>query len=231
MRASDRGHGHSIYVQNVNGNKRIVDNILFDGFSFGIHAYTVERSHRQHRGARQHRVQPRQLVGDRWRQGQHPVRGRSDGAEPDNRRQLRLLPVRQRRSQRGHQRLQQRAVPEQLPGRRHAAPRLPVCQHRGLRQHPVRARGQWDAGHLSQQHLRHDPDRRGRRHPAECLRGRPRQRRDLQLGASTNRQRELVARGASSSATATRFAMPRTTLRQPCFPGSTTDRPSFRWRD
>jgi hypothetical protein len=38
--ASDRGHGHSFYVQNVNGNKRIVDNILFDGFSFGVHAYT-----------------------------------------------------------------------------------------------------------------------------------------------------------------------------------------------
>ena len=37
---SDRGHGHSIYVQNANGNKRIADNILFEGFSFGVHAYT-----------------------------------------------------------------------------------------------------------------------------------------------------------------------------------------------
>ena len=37
---SERGHGHSIYVQNVNGSKRMTDNILFDGFSFGIHAYT-----------------------------------------------------------------------------------------------------------------------------------------------------------------------------------------------
>ncbi len=37
----DRGHGHSIYVQNVNGAKRIADNILFESFSFGIHAYTV----------------------------------------------------------------------------------------------------------------------------------------------------------------------------------------------
>jgi hypothetical protein len=36
----DRGHGHSIYVQNVNGSKRIADNILFEGFSFGVHAYT-----------------------------------------------------------------------------------------------------------------------------------------------------------------------------------------------
>ena len=34
------GHGHSIYVQNTSGTKRIVDNILFNGFSFGIHAYT-----------------------------------------------------------------------------------------------------------------------------------------------------------------------------------------------
>ena len=38
--AADRGHGHSIYVQNVNGTKRMADNILFEGFSFGIHAYT-----------------------------------------------------------------------------------------------------------------------------------------------------------------------------------------------
>jgi hypothetical protein len=36
----DRGHGHSLYVQNVNGTKKITDNIMFEGFSFGIHAYT-----------------------------------------------------------------------------------------------------------------------------------------------------------------------------------------------
>ena len=36
----DRGHGHSLYVQNVNGTKKIADNIMFEGFSFGIHAYT-----------------------------------------------------------------------------------------------------------------------------------------------------------------------------------------------
>jgi len=40
VEAVDRGHGHSIYVQNQTGTKRIVDNILFNGFSFGIHAYT-----------------------------------------------------------------------------------------------------------------------------------------------------------------------------------------------
>ncbi len=33
------GHGHSVYVQNTLGYKRIADNILFNGFSFGIHAY------------------------------------------------------------------------------------------------------------------------------------------------------------------------------------------------
>lgn len=37
---TDRGHGHSIYTQNQTGTKRIVDNIMFNGFSFGIHAYT-----------------------------------------------------------------------------------------------------------------------------------------------------------------------------------------------
>jgi len=36
----DRGHGHGIYVQNDTGNKRIVDNILFRQFGWGIHAYT-----------------------------------------------------------------------------------------------------------------------------------------------------------------------------------------------
>jgi hypothetical protein len=38
--SEDRGHGHSIYVQNDTPAKRIVDNILFDGHSFGIHGYT-----------------------------------------------------------------------------------------------------------------------------------------------------------------------------------------------
>ncbi len=38
--SDDRGHGHGIYVQNATGTKRIVDNIMFNGFSFGIHAYT-----------------------------------------------------------------------------------------------------------------------------------------------------------------------------------------------
>ena len=38
--AGDRGHGHSIYAQNASGVKRIVDNILFNGHSFGVHAYT-----------------------------------------------------------------------------------------------------------------------------------------------------------------------------------------------
>ena len=36
----DRGHGHGLYVQNDTGTKRIVDNILFNGYGYGIHAYT-----------------------------------------------------------------------------------------------------------------------------------------------------------------------------------------------
>ncbi len=40
VEAPDRGHGHSVYVQNQSGWKRLVDNIMFNGFSFGIHAYT-----------------------------------------------------------------------------------------------------------------------------------------------------------------------------------------------
>jgi lipopolysaccharide/colanic/teichoic acid biosynthesis glycosyltransferase len=36
------GKGHAIYVQNETGTKRLVDNVLFNGYSFGIHAYTEQ---------------------------------------------------------------------------------------------------------------------------------------------------------------------------------------------
>ncbi len=38
--ASDRGHGHGLYTQNATGTKTIAENVLFGGYSFGIHAYT-----------------------------------------------------------------------------------------------------------------------------------------------------------------------------------------------
>jgi hypothetical protein len=40
--ASDRGHGHGIYVQNDPGNatKKIHDNIIFEQFGYGLHGYT-----------------------------------------------------------------------------------------------------------------------------------------------------------------------------------------------
>ncbi|MGD9901825.1 MAG: hypothetical protein AB7U83_00040 [Vicinamibacterales bacterium] len=37
--APDRGHGHGIYAQNRDGEMKITDNVLFGGFSHGIHAY------------------------------------------------------------------------------------------------------------------------------------------------------------------------------------------------
>ncbi len=37
---TDRGHGHAIYVQNETGVKRLVDNILFAQFGYGVHGYT-----------------------------------------------------------------------------------------------------------------------------------------------------------------------------------------------
>ena len=40
-----RGHGHNLYVQNDTGEKRIEENIVFNGFSFGIHAYAEAGSH------------------------------------------------------------------------------------------------------------------------------------------------------------------------------------------
>lgn len=36
---TDRGHGHGIYVQNTEGTKHIEDNILWNGYAFGLHAY------------------------------------------------------------------------------------------------------------------------------------------------------------------------------------------------
>ena len=37
--APDRGHGHGLYIQNQIGTKKVTDNILFSGFSHGIHTY------------------------------------------------------------------------------------------------------------------------------------------------------------------------------------------------
>ncbi|MEZ5353268.1 MAG: hypothetical protein R2762_11580 [Bryobacteraceae bacterium] len=41
---SDRGHGHGIYTQNQEGTKLLHDNIFFDQFSVGIHAYGSEKA-------------------------------------------------------------------------------------------------------------------------------------------------------------------------------------------
>jgi hypothetical protein len=38
--APDRGHGHAIYAQNLQGTKLIRDNILFNQFGWGVHIYT-----------------------------------------------------------------------------------------------------------------------------------------------------------------------------------------------
>jgi hypothetical protein len=40
----DRPHGHGIYTQNARGTKRIVGNIIFHNFGYGIHAYGSERA-------------------------------------------------------------------------------------------------------------------------------------------------------------------------------------------
>lgn len=44
FQASDRGHGHGIYVQNKDGVKTLEDNIVFDQFGAGIHAYGSARA-------------------------------------------------------------------------------------------------------------------------------------------------------------------------------------------
>ncbi|HUG69838.1 MAG TPA: right-handed parallel beta-helix repeat-containing protein [Pirellulaceae bacterium] len=40
----DRGHGHGIYAQNARGTKRILDNVIFHQFAYGIHAYGSEKA-------------------------------------------------------------------------------------------------------------------------------------------------------------------------------------------
>jgi hypothetical protein len=41
----DRGHGHHLYLQNRDGTKHVLDNILFDAFAFGVHAYSDTDEH------------------------------------------------------------------------------------------------------------------------------------------------------------------------------------------
>lgn len=36
---ADRGHGHGIYTQNTSGTKSIADNVVFNNFGYGLHAY------------------------------------------------------------------------------------------------------------------------------------------------------------------------------------------------
>ncbi len=43
-RGPDRGHGHAIYAQNARGTKRIVDNVVFHQFAYGIHVYGSEKA-------------------------------------------------------------------------------------------------------------------------------------------------------------------------------------------
>ncbi len=43
--APDRAHGHGIYTQNESGTRRISENIIFNQFSHGIHAYGSDQAH------------------------------------------------------------------------------------------------------------------------------------------------------------------------------------------
>jgi len=40
----DRTHGHAIYTQNDKGTKRIIDNVMFDPYSYLLHAYGSSRA-------------------------------------------------------------------------------------------------------------------------------------------------------------------------------------------
>lgn len=43
----DRTHGHGIYTQNKDGTKRIADNIIFNQFDYGFHAYGSQEAYLQ----------------------------------------------------------------------------------------------------------------------------------------------------------------------------------------
>jgi parallel beta-helix repeat protein len=43
--APDRAHGHGVYTQNESGTRRLTDNIVFNQFSHGIHAYGSDQAH------------------------------------------------------------------------------------------------------------------------------------------------------------------------------------------
>lgn len=40
----DRGHGHAFYSQNLDGTKVVMDNLMFNNFSMGLHVYTENGS-------------------------------------------------------------------------------------------------------------------------------------------------------------------------------------------
>lgn len=59
--APDRGHGHDLYLQNRDGTKHVLENILFNSFGgFGIHAYSDNDTHW---------VQGYEITGNVWFNG------------------------------------------------------------------------------------------------------------------------------------------------------------------
>ena len=51
----DRAHGHGVYSQNLEGTKRLEDNLIFSNYSFGIHIYTEGGS-----------IEGYEIVGNIW---------------------------------------------------------------------------------------------------------------------------------------------------------------------
>lgn len=62
----DRGHGHGIYCQNLNGVMHLSDNIIFNQFGLGIHGYTEGGSFLKHF------LVERNIVFNNSRIGQYP---------------------------------------------------------------------------------------------------------------------------------------------------------------
>ncbi|HUJ10091.1 MAG TPA: immunoglobulin domain-containing protein [Verrucomicrobiae bacterium] len=63
--APDRGHGHGLYIQNLNGVMHLSDNIIFNQFGLGIHGYTQDSSLK-------HFLVERNVVFNNSRIGEYP---------------------------------------------------------------------------------------------------------------------------------------------------------------
>ena len=218
MTSPDRGHGHGIYAQNLGSTpKQIYDNIIFQQFGWGIHAYG-EGGHLDNLDFQGNISFNNGGLSGGWHSNILVGGTQNVATNPKLNSELHVqLGLRQQERPRLCRRLH-------IPGRHEQLfRRQPVPRHQRL---------QLDADHrqlvrrtdlgvlpvgLPEQYLLwlDSAHRREGLHPSQRLRGRPRQHRDLQLGPAEHRVRRTSAR-SSRPATASRSATPPTSSARRC---------------